>query len=124
MVLAKNLKMDLRVPSWHFPLSVLVAHDGLQASQRPAGVPRVAASTALLAKKKGRGGGNNEGAQPRERKEKDDVIEVSHNIYSKHGAVGRCASSSPHPSLLIWYVHDNPTCDVVFMFIATRWRAW
>ena len=30
----------------------------------------------LSAKKKGKGGGNNEGAQPRERKEKDDVIEV------------------------------------------------
>ncbi|CAM9112081.1 unnamed protein product [Hapterophycus canaliculatus] len=46
------------------------------ATQRPVNVLRVAASTALLAKKKGRGGGNNEGAQPRERKEKDDVIEV------------------------------------------------
>ena len=34
------------------------------------------ATTALEAKKKGKGGGNNEGAQPRERKEKDDVIEV------------------------------------------------
>eukprot|EP00752_Nemacystus_decipiens_P005934 g5359.t1 len=44
---------------------------------RPVSVARIAASTALLAKKKrGRGGGNNEGAQPRERKEKDDVIEV------------------------------------------------
>ncbi|CAM9508879.1 unnamed protein product [Pylaiella littoralis] len=46
------------------------------AGRRPVGAARVAASTVLLAKKKGRGGGNNEGAQPRERKEKDDVIEV------------------------------------------------
>lgn len=53
------------------------AHDNDQPIRRPVSVARVAASTALLAKKKkGRGGGNNEGAQPRERKEKDDVIEV------------------------------------------------
>lgn len=53
------------------------AHDNCQATRRPVSVARVATSTALLAKKKrGRGGGNNEGAQPRERKEKDDVIEV------------------------------------------------
>ena len=45
-------------------------------AQRPVGIARVATTTALEAKKKGKGGGNNEGAQPRERKEKDDVIEV------------------------------------------------
>lgn len=45
-------------------------------AQRPVGIARVAATTALEAKKKGKGGGNNEGAQPRERKEKDDVIEI------------------------------------------------
>ncbi|CAM9885932.1 unnamed protein product [Scytosiphon promiscuus] len=48
-----------------------------QTATRPVvNVARFGVSTALLAKKKGRGGGNNEGAQPRERKEKDDVIEV------------------------------------------------
>ncbi|CBJ28177.1 conserved unknown protein [Ectocarpus siliculosus] len=44
---------------------------------------RVAATSALLAKKKGRGGGNNEGAKPRERKEKDDVIEPD-SIFTSH----------------------------------------
>lgn len=44
--------------------------------RRPASIERVAIMTELSAKKKGKGGGNNEGAQPRERKEKDDVIEV------------------------------------------------
>eukprot|EP00904_Undaria_pinnatifida_P008723 jgi/Undpi1/4981/HiC_scaffold_19.g08333.m1 len=50
-------------------------------AQRPVAIARVAATTrvaaftALEAKKKGKGGGNNDGAQPRERKEKDDVIE-------------------------------------------------
>lgn len=52
----------------------------IQVSRLSVGVPRVASTTALLAKKKGRGGGNNEGAQPRERKEKDDVIEVSRKV--------------------------------------------
>lgn len=42
------------------------------------GVDRVSTATTLLAKKKGgRGGGNSDAAQPRERKEKDDVIEVN-----------------------------------------------
>lgn len=54
----------------------MVDHDGHEAARRPANIARVAATGALLAKKKGRGGGNNEGAKPRERKEKDDVIEV------------------------------------------------
>lgn len=39
-------------------------------------VGRVSTTTTLFAKKKGRGGSNSDGAQPRERKEKDDVIEV------------------------------------------------
>lgn len=59
----------------------------IQVSQRSASVPRVASTTALLAKKKGRGGGNNEGAQPRERKEKDDVIEVSHKVSTNMGCL-------------------------------------
>ncbi|CAM9330345.1 unnamed protein product [Ectocarpus sp. 6 AP-2014] len=53
-----------------------VDHDGHETNRRPANMARVTATSALLAKKKGRGGGNNEGAKPRERKEKDDVIEV------------------------------------------------
>lgn len=44
----------------------------------------MAATTALEAKKKGKGGGNNEGAQPRERKEKDDVIEVGPKRVAPH----------------------------------------
>lgn len=53
-------------------------------AQRPVGIARVAATTALEAKKKGKGGGNNEGAQPRERKEKDDVIEVGRKLVAPH----------------------------------------
>lgn len=37
---------------------------------------RLGSYSVLEAKKKGRGGATNEGAKPRERKEKDDVIEV------------------------------------------------
>lgn len=51
---------------------------------RPVGIARVAATTALEAKKKGKGGGNNEGAQPREPKEKDDVIEVGRKRVAPH----------------------------------------
>lgn len=75
----------------------MLARDHNQPLRRPVSVARVAASTALLAKKKkGRGGGNNEGAQPRERKEKDDVIEVC----------GKIAINLPKA------LQDNPTQNV------------
>ena len=62
---------------------------GMIQAQRPVAIARVAATTrvaaftALEAKKKGKGGGNNDGAQPRERKEKDDVIEVGQNLVAR-----------------------------------------
>lgn len=71
-------------------------------------VARVAASTALLAKKKGRGGGNNEGAQPRERKEKDDVIEVCRKIDA-------CLLEGVRERVLV-------TCFIAVAVVALRFR--
>lgn len=45
-------------------------------ARHPTSSSRLTINTPPSAKKKGKGGGNSEGAQPRERKEKDDVIEV------------------------------------------------
>lgn len=98
------------------PISIvhfLFAHDNDQATRRPVSVARVAASTVLLAKKKkGRGGGNNEGAQPRERKEKDDVIEVWRKMV---GGTVELGQSSAHPR--------PKTLPFVFLVDLHRWRS-
>lgn len=69
-----QLLSDCIAPAKSTALSLCV--DMVQGKVVSACRARGLTSTAMLAKKKGKGGQGNEGAQPRERKEKDDVIEA------------------------------------------------